>query len=37
MIPAMIVEGKGNPDLDHKRITFGSYAMVYTGTTKDMK
>ena len=37
MRTAMIVEGKGNPDLNHKRITFGSYAMVYTGTTNDIK
>ena len=37
MIPFMIVEGKGNPDFNHKRIKFGSYAMVYTGTTNDIK
>ena len=37
MGPSMIVEGKANPDLSHKRITFGSYAMVYIGTTNTMK
>ena len=37
MIPSIIVEGKVNPNFNHKRITFGSYAMVYTGTTTDMK
>ena len=37
MIPAMIVEGKGKPNFNHKCITFGSYDMVYTGTTNDMK
>ena len=37
MSPSMIVEGKANPDLSHKRITFGSYAMVYIGTTNTMK
>ena len=33
----MIVEGKVNPNFNHKHITFGSYAMVYTGTTNNMK
>ena len=37
MIPSMIVEGKGNPNVNHKLITFGSYSMVYTGTKNDMK
>ena len=37
MIPVMIVEGKGNPKFNHKRITFGSYAMVYTVTKNDTK
>ena len=26
---------KGNPNLNHKHITIGSYDMVYTGTTND--
>ena len=29
IIQAMVVEGKGNPNLNHKHIAFGSYAMVY--------
>ena len=33
----MIVEGKVNPNFSNKHITFGSYAMVYTVTTNDMK
>ena len=33
----MIVEGKGNSDFNHKRITFVSYYIVYTGTKNDMK
>ena len=37
MSPAMIVEVKVNPKFNHKRITFGSYAMVYTGTKNNMK
>ena len=37
MIPYMIVESKCKPDFNHKQITFGSYDMVYTGTTNDMK
>ena len=37
MISVIILEGKGNPDFNHKCIAFGSYAMVYTGTTNDMK
>ena len=37
MSPAMIVEGKGNSDFNHKRITFVSYYIVYTGTKNDMK
>ena len=34
---AIIVEGKVNPDFNHKRIKFGSNSMVYTGTTNYMK
>jgi hypothetical protein len=37
MSPSMIVLGKGLPDMKHKRISFGSYAMVYIGTTNTMK
>ena len=37
MSPAMIVEGKQNPDMSLKRISFGSHAMVYIGTTNTMK
>ena len=37
MIPSMKVEGKYNPAFNHKRITFGSYDMFYTGKTNDMK
>ena len=33
----MIVEGECNPNFNDKRITFGSYAMVYIGTTNYMK
>ena len=36
MSPANIVQGKPNPDMNHKRIVHGSYAMVYTGTKNDM-
>jgi len=28
------MEGQDNPDLNHKRITFGSYALAYSGTDK---
>ena len=37
MSPATIVEGKGNPDFNHKRIPLGSYAIFYTGTKTVMK
>ena len=37
MDPAMIVEGKGNPNFNHIRITFLSYAMVYNGTANNRK
>ena len=33
----MKVEGQVNPELNHKRITFGSYYMVNTGTKNDIK
>ena len=31
----MIVKGKLNPDFNQYRIKFGSYALVYTGTSND--
>jgi hypothetical protein len=34
--PATIVQGKPNPDMNHKRIVHGSYAMVYVGTKNNM-
>ena len=37
MSPAMIVEGKPKPDVSKKIIPFGSYAMVYTSTSNNMK
>ena len=37
MIPSIIVEGKGNPYFNRKRITFISYSMVYNRTTTDLK
>ena len=37
MIPSMIVQGKGNPNFNHKRITCVSYAIVYTGTKNNIK
>jgi hypothetical protein len=37
MSPSMIVEGRPNPDFNHKRIVFGSYALVYTGTDNTME
>jgi hypothetical protein len=36
MSPSNIVEAKPNPDFSHKRIVFGSYAIVYTGTDNTM-
>ena len=36
MSPAMLVEGKQKPDMKHKHITFGSYAMVYVTTKNTM-
>ena len=33
----MIVERKGNPDFNHKHITFVSYDIVYTGKKNYMK
>ena len=35
--PANIVIGRANPDFNHNRIVFGSYAMVFTGTKNNMK
>lgn len=35
--PSTIVLGKAPPDASRKRISFGSYAMVYIGTTNRMK
>jgi len=37
MSPAMIVEGKNNPDMNNKRISFGSHAMVFVGSDNSMK
>ena len=37
MSPSMIVLGKTNPDMKYKRISFGSYAILYTGTDNTMK
>jgi hypothetical protein len=37
MSPSMIVLGKAIPDMKYKRISFGSYAIVYTGTDNTMK
>ena len=34
--PAGIVEGRNNPDFNMNRIAFGSYALVYSGTTNRM-
>jgi hypothetical protein len=36
MSPSNIIEGKPNPDFNHQRIVFGSYAIVYTGTDNTM-
>ena len=35
--PSNIVLGKGKPDIKDKKIHFGTYIMVYTQTTNDMK
>ena len=35
--PAAIVLGRGRPDFSKKHIAFGSFAMVYDGTTNNMK
>ena len=35
--PANIVIRRPKPNFNHKKITFGSYAMVYTRTTSTMK
>ena len=35
--PSTIVEGKPKLDLKRKIITFGTYALVYTGTSNNMK
>ena len=34
--PATIIEGKRKPDFSYKRISFGSYAIVYRGTKNNM-
>jgi hypothetical protein len=36
MSPSCIVQGRPNPDMNHKRIVHGSYAMVYIGTKNNM-
>jgi hypothetical protein len=36
MSPSYIVQGKPNPDMNHKQIVHGSYAMVYIGTKNNM-
>ena len=33
MIPSMIVEGEPDPDFNQERIVFGSYNLIYTGTS----
>ena len=37
MSPAIIIEGKPNPDMKKRRITFGLYALVFIGTNNSMK
>ena len=37
MSPAVKVKGKGDPTFNHKRITFGSYTIVYNVTTNGIK
>jgi hypothetical protein len=37
MSPAMIVQGVLKPNIKNKRIVYGSYALVYTGTSNNMK
>ena len=32
----MKVEGKPNPDFNQERVLFGSYNLVYTGTSNDI-
>ena len=36
MLPSIIVEVKPNPDFNQEMIVFGSYALVYTGTSNNM-
>ena len=36
MIPSMIFKGKTNPNFNQDVIMFGSYALVYTGTSNYM-
>ena len=36
MSPETIVTGASKPDYNRKRIPFGGYAMVYTGTENNM-
>ena len=35
--PSNIIDGSQNIDCNRKRITYGAYAQVYTGTTNDMQ
>lgn len=35
--PSMIILGKKLPDMTYKIISFGSYAIAYTGTDKTLK
>ncbi len=37
MSPSSIVEGKPKPNMNTKRIAYGSYAMVFVGTQKTKK
>ena len=37
MSPVGIIEGKEKPDMNKKRLPFGSYAVVYSSTTNNMK
>ena len=35
--PSNIIDGSQNPDCNRKRIVYGAYAQVYTGTSNDMQ
>ena len=37
MSPAMILEGTHKPDMSKQRVPFGTYAIVYTSTSNNMK